>query len=353
MMKMDSDGHVSFLDNNGNEIIDTSIIRKIKSQSTYQQQFKELNIQRLQQIDKMVRESEETEQSFVNIGTYSAMVKTRDDFEKELSELQPDVYAIPSFGVPVPTMDSVIAILEEEANEQIQGFILTVGKKRREYVENNLDYRFSLALEDWEINKEVFKNQQTILKEKMDAEFQEEYKAKKKHLEAILRGEYPEICDDFDAWIHDIELPVEIDIDFEYDMANNKMLLDVDLPEIEDLPTTTIIKTDTGKAKEKKKTQKELRDQYAKTVFGLAMYLTTNTFNISPEIREVVISGYTQRRNKDGDIFDCYIYSMIIQRENLEHRNINMADPVEYCLHANCRCNMTSTMLFKEIKPFE
>ena len=72
------------------------------------------------------------------------------------------------------------------------------------------------------------------------------------------------------------------------------MMLDVDLPEIEDLKQTKLVKTDAGNLKEKKKTQAELRSEYATLVFGLAIFIVSHTFNVSPAIQKVLISGYTQ-----------------------------------------------------------
>ena len=69
------------------------------------------------------------------------------------------------------------------------------------------------------------------------------------------------------------------------------MLLDVDLHEIEDLKQTKLIKTDAGNLKEKKKTQAEMRGEYSTLVFGLAVFIVSHTFNVSPAIKKILISG--------------------------------------------------------------
>ncbi|HPZ00728.1 MAG TPA: hypothetical protein PLS28_04590, partial [Clostridiales bacterium] len=126
-----------------------------------------------------------------------------------------------------------------------------------------------------------------------------------------------------------------------------------DLPEIEELPTTKLIKTDAGNLKEKKKTQTELREEYAVLVFGLAIFITSNAFNVSPAIKRILISGYTQRRNKAGDICDDYIYSLKFYREEFEHRDFSAINPKEFCLSAENRSNMTATSIFRTIVPFD
>ena len=130
-------------------------------------------------------------------------------------------------------------------------------------------------------------------------------------------------------------------------------MLDVDLPEIEDLQITKMTKTESGNLKEKKKTQTELKSEYARLVFGLAIFISANAFNTSPAIEKILISGYTQRRNKDGNISDDYIYSIKFDRKTFEKRDFSKVSPIDFCISFDNRCNMTSTLLFKTIKPFD
>jgi hypothetical protein len=105
--------------------------------------------------------------------------------------------------------------------------------------------------------------------------------------------------------------------------------------------------------KKRKKTQAELRGEYATLVLGLAMFISSNTFNVSPAIEKIVISGYTQRRNKDGDINDDYIYSIKFIRDMFEKKTITVMDTRTFCMKAENRCKLTSTFLFKVIKPYD
>ena len=170
----------------------------------------------------------------------------------------------------------------------------------------------------------------------------------------LIDGDYDTICSTFDEWIASCELPVEININYEVDIENRTILLDVDLPEIEDLPDTIMIKTDSGNLKEKKKTQTEKRGEYATCVFGLAVFISGSAFNISPYIEKALISGYTQRRDKIGNVSDDYIYSIKIPRSAFEGKvEPSKTNPQEFCMSFINRCNITSTSLFKVIKPYE
>ena len=131
------------------------------------------------------------------------------------------------------------------------------------------------------------------------------------------------------------------------------MMLDVDLPEIEDLTLTKLVKTDAGNLKEKKKTLAELRGEYSTLVFGLAIFIASHTFNVSPAIQRLLVSGYTQRPDKDGNIKDDYIYSIKFARDMFEQRDLTRVMPKDFCLSAENKCNMTTTSLFKAIVPYD
>lgn len=169
----------------------------------------------------------------------------------------------------------------------------------------------------------------------------------------LSRGDEDAVSKVFESWIGNCELPVEINVNYDWDPAERLMMLDVDLPEIEDIPTIELTKTDTGKLKEKKKTQGQLKEEYTTIVFGLAIFICANVFNISPAIEKILFSGYTQRRDKNGDLNNDYVYSVKFTRDMFEGEDLSAENPYEFCMSAENRCNMTSTALFKTIKQYE
>lgn len=107
---------------------------------------------------------------------------------------------------------------------------------------------------------------------------------------------------------------------------SGKVYIDLDLPEIEDLPSTTTKQLKSGQVKVVNKPQKKLKEEYATCVLGLAFFIAGNTFNLNANIKEVEISGYMQRRNRGGDIDDDYIYSVRFPREEFRKNPVN--DPL-------------------------
>ncbi|MBO4910130.1 MAG: DUF4236 domain-containing protein [Lachnospiraceae bacterium] len=350
---MNENGKITILDSSGREITDPSLLRRIKQTPQFILLKNQLDIERRNKIDEMVKASEEENDRFINIYKLSPVVDSKEDFDNSLNTMKPEVYIPPQFMLPMPTEQDVRDQLTQEAQDSITGSIFSVGKQRKQYVEDNLQKRYALAMTDWENKRNNFLQFQEQKRIEAEKYYQEEYEDRKEFLEYLINGDDEEVSEMFDSWIESCELPVEINIDYDWNNQSKTMMLDVDLPEIEDIAETRMVKTDSGGLKEKKKTQAELKAEYATLVFGLAVFISANVFNISPAIQKILISGYTQRRNKDGDINDDYIYSIKFTRSMFEKKNVALADPKALCMSAENRCNMTTTSLFKVIKPYD
>lgn len=97
------------------------------------------------------------------------------------------------------------------------------------------------------------------------------------------------------------------------------------------------------------KPQKKLKEECATCVLGLAFFIAGNTFNLNANIKEVEISGYTQRRNRGGDIDDDYIYSVRFPREEFRKNPVN--DPLRDFNEFENRMKLSSAFTFGKIKP--
>ena len=88
---------------------------------------------------------------------------------------------------------------------------------------------------------------------------------------------------------------------------------------------------------------------------SLSAYISAQMFNLSPTINQVVISGFTSKRNKDGDVTDEYLYSIKYLRNEFETTDLSSVDNIyDFILKFENRINFnSSTNTFKGIKPFE
>lgn len=73
--------------------------------------------------------------------------------------------------------------------------------------------------------------------------------------------------------------------------------------------------------------------------------------NLNTNINLVEISGYTQRRNRYGDVNDEYIYSVRFPRE--QFRRNPAVDPLRDFNEYENRMKPSSAFTFSKIKPYE
>lgn len=156
-----------------------------------------------------------------------------------------------------------------------------------------------------------------------------------------------------DSWLGQLELPMSFDAEYEYDEVSGSVMIDLDLPEIEDLPEEKVVELASGALRAKDKTQKELKEEYCTCVLGLAVYLASGVFQSSAGIGNVLISGYTQRRNKKtGELEDCYIYSIAFERKAFESAKCSSEEPARFCDRFRSRINVLASGEMKQIEPY-
>lgn len=149
--------------------------------------------------------------------------------------------------------------------------------------------------------------------------------------------------------------PRETLVSFEVDISQSTVWLDVDLPEIEDMPDKVYAVNGRGTdIVEKPMSQKQSRENYARHVHGCLFRLAGVTLATLP-LDYVVISGFTQRVSKrTGYINDEYIVSCRCSRQQLASVNfaaLDTLDPVEALGDAPVIRKMSATFIFQAIEP--
>ena len=154
------------------------------------------------------------------------------------------------------------------------------------------------------------------------------------------------------VWPRETALPSEIRDD------GRVVMVDVDLPEIEELPR----KTAAVPARGYKLSIKELpvtrhQQLYMRHVHGIGFRIIGEAFYVLPKAEEIVLSGYSQRLDKStGEIQDQYLYSVRVSRRDwagLNFANLKDIDPAEALGRFDIRREVTKSGLFKAIVPFE
>lgn len=347
-------GDVLFFDGDGNEITDKQLISLLKKHPQYKSNRNAIEAESMERSREYAAALQNDTDAFLNIYQLAPELKSARDFQDEYASLRPKQFQIEVFAEQEPTESAVRSKLEVEARKKFENSLPWKRKREIEkYVEDNLENSYAQEMAHWQSMKRSFDSEQQACKAAFEEKAQRRYRKQMRRINAALDGNESYIEWAVGKWLGSCELPVKANAAYEYKKVSKCLLVDLDLPEIDDLPKTYAMQLSSGKYREKEKTQKQIREEYAKCVLGLTVFVAANLFNVSPVISDIVISGYTARRNKAGALIDDYIVSVRFAREVFKRCGYTDKTPEEtLCMFEN-RLNLTSTKIFKSIQPLE
>ncbi|MDN5045059.1 DUF4236 domain-containing protein [Aliarcobacter butzleri] len=202
--------------------------------------------------------------------------------------------------------------------------------------------QYQVSLENWEKEKNEFIKTQDELKANFSNLIRTDINTMSEYLEKVLQ---------------DLDWARETLVSYDINNSANTVYIDIDLPEIENIPQRTATIAATGKKLNiKNKTEKQLRLEYATHIHAIALRVAAYTFATLPSIDLIIISGYSQRLDKStANTNDEYLYSIKFNKSDFSKLNfekIELIDPIKAFDNFENIRNMTSTGIFKEIKPF-
>jgi hypothetical protein len=164
--------------------------------------------------------------------------------------------------------------------------------------------------------------------------------------------------EDFLEWhLSGLQWPQDTSVDLTLSEDVCRLALDIDFPEIEDLPQgfPEVVKKK-RELRVKPLSQTAKRRLYAAHVHAVVFRLVGEAFYAAPTVQEVVASGYTQRPDAaTGAMRDDYLISVIVERsawEEIDFSKLEHVDPVEALGRFSIRRKMTAGGIFRAIEPF-
>lgn len=348
--RVEDDGEIHLYLPSGAEIVDPEQLKQIKRQKEYKALLPQLKELQAAKGEALLVDSEKATSNFTELYKQSPIVKSQEDAASQtkmmLERLAPERYVRREWNIPRPTQEQIKQQLEADALERFPGFFKK--KQRLSYVESNTQSALEEAIANWEQQHQAFEEQESRIEQEENTLFDELYEEEKEGLERSLSNDEEIIIESVERWLCSLQLPLEMDAGIEIDKG--VLYIDLDLPEVEDLPTEYVQILKSGKASTKNKTQKQIKQEYVQCVFGLAEFLAASIFNLNCTLRYIAVSGYTQRRDKNGDINDDYIYSVIFSRDPFVNKEIS--DPIGvFSLFPN-RMKLSTANTFSRINPF-
>ncbi|WP_255466016.1 hypothetical protein [Legionella sp. PC1000] len=157
--------------------------------------------------------------------------------------------------------------------------------------------------------------------------------------------------------MNEIQWEKETFLSFEINKMGDELSIDIDLPEIEDIPNKEADASERGlKVNIKQKSAKETKADYQKCVFSILFRVTGLSFTALPTLKKITLSGYTQRSNSsNGHVEDIYIVSAVIERSQWQQLNFDALEDIEpfsAFQNFNLKCQLQRNGDFCSIAPF-
>lgn len=336
---------VEIYDNNGQNITSKMLINKLKRTSEYKENLNKIYGKYFTLITDKTTE-------FTDLHKHIIKPITKKEVQIKIDELKPKKYSRKIFDVLKPSKKSIEQNLSEVSKNKFDSVLFWKNKKKRtEFIQDNLDIELKNAIENWEIKKENFEKSELQEGKDINVTYLNTFEQEKENLSNNLNAAENFVLINFQKIINEIDIKPEFFVDFEYEEKSKTFLIDLDLPEIENLPKETASILRSGKLSVKKKSEKQLREEYAKCVTGLGLLIAGISFMASAGIENVEISGYTQRIDKkDGHTKDDYIYSVQVARESFSNINYLKIDPVTAFQSFVHKMELSKSFIFKTIE---
>lgn len=156
--------------------------------------------------------------------------------------------------------------------------------------------------------------------------------------------------------LQEISWPRETLVSLELSDEGKAIAIDVDLPELEDMPTRLASVPERGyKLSIKQIKGKQLNEIYSRLVHGIGFRIIGEAFATLPTVDQVTLSAFTQRDSPTtGERTDTYIYSVSVERPawaRINFKNLSAVDVVESLMSFTLRRNISRSGTFEPITP--
>lgn len=341
-LEYNDDGTVAIYNSSGQTILDEGLIRKIKKTPQYKQELERMSQVRISKFDEEIN-------SFIKIKDKATKVRPTTYYQNALHALKPEVYVKESFKEDLPSEDEVIQDLTKKGKHDIS--TLKFWKKKElvnQYINENKGRILEERILDWQQRKDSFETTQNEKEAIENRKSLLDFQAQQQHLKLLLENNINDVSNAIDTWIATITFPFNFEM--QYNISDCKAYIDLDLPEIEDIPLKFAKQMANGTVKIKDKAAKTIKQEYYDCALGLALFFTSHVFNCAIGIEQIIISAYTQRKNTKALVNDEYIYSIIFDRNSFA--KIQSFDDVSICFEYEHKCEVKTDKSFKEIIPF-
>lgn len=232
----------------------------------------------------------------------------------------------------------------KEPAQRPHGILGWLFKSRRKRIDSENAMRrsdYQKALGSWDAER---------------ARFVEAERRRKILLEERVLADVDAMEEILESALQDISWPRETAVSAEINDGGRTVLVDVDLPEIEDMPKTQASAPSRGyKLTVKELSASKLQKLYMQHVHGIGFRVIGESFAVLPTAQEVVLSAFSQRADKaTGTVSDEYLYSVRAKRPDwaqINFANLEELDVIAALERFELRRDMSKSGLFRPVEP--
>ncbi|WP_332775979.1 DUF4236 domain-containing protein [Polaromonas sp.] len=189
-------------------------------------------------------------------------------------------------------------------------------------------------------------------------EFDAQMAERRYFVERLIYTDVPAMERFLEESLQDITWPRETEVDFDINDGGATVHLDVDLPELEDMPAKLAAVPTRGlKLSVKEMAAGKVQKLYSDHVHSIAFRLIGEVFAALPQSQLVTFSGYSQRRSKTtGQLSNEYLISVRVQRtdwQRVDFQGLSAIEAAQALSRFDLIRNQLKSGHFKEITPHQ
>ncbi len=283
---------------------------------------KAFNAVRQELIKRWSEENEDTRNDIIHIYRQSPKIKTEEFFRAEIERIKPDQYVRKVFDGQAPSKDNIQKGLEQEAEQEVSSWMFwTLNKKRKEYVEARLESYYQQQVDAYNQRAAQHEEAENKAEEEFNQQSQRRCKERKQRLETLMEGNDVEVLQKEILSVPDVmSLPFPYHADAHLD--GTAINIELSLPQPHDLPHLEGVRLASGNYKVKEIPDKNKKKDYSEWIWGIAVYVASYYFNVSPLIKLVTIKGHVSIDSDDQSLYDIALDRNTFGSLDLENMDI-------------------------------
>lgn len=281
---------------------------------------KRFNVARQELIIQWSEEKDEERNDLIQIYRKSLKIKSEEDFRAEIEKIKPNQYVRRIFDEPAPSKEQIQEKLETKAVQEVSSWMFwSLKKKRKEYVEERLEPYYQQEVEAYNQRRAQHEEAEKKAEEEYNLQSQKHCNERKQRLAALIEGSNPELLKKEMLRIPDV-MSLSFPYHIEATLNGTIISISLSLPQPKDLPHLEGVRLASGNYKIKEIPDKNQKKDYSEWVLGIAIYVASYYFNVSPKINAVNIEGLVSTEDSNETslyniAFDRTTYSSLCFEE--------------------------------------